>query len=700
MSQILMEPPLRNPTSRRVFWPVVLALLFAAWRFCVFNYSHPYFLHDGDNYEELYRGTIAREVMLGTDLPIWDYRADDYAGGFYPVVTLLSLFFSLFGFSMLALKAFAISHQVLTLLAWFFLLQRFASRRAAVLFSLIYTTAPFAYIKLSSVVLGDHAETCVLSALSVLVFFRMLSMEGREKRIAGFTLGLVSGFGLWFAYIYGFTILAQAAYGWIHRKEAPGIKGAIPYFAAGFAIGFLPWLVFNFIKDFSGLIVYGVPVWNLLDWRFAASREGFFLYRLLDSEGFFARAFGLPQMLSVAYWIFFIGTLAVGGFIAKRMKLISWSQIFQGPKGLCLLYLLIYAAVQHVVAPAGFRFLIPLFPFAAVLLATLLAYFFQREWRPAKYLFITLGVLGISTSALHLETRLAGAYLSYKGYTVKILGYDPEALVRIEKALGENFLGLRPSDKTGYVIALARQLTLLEEIKPSDIVARRELVPRKFRTFYCFNVGRELLRLYQDPVLAVKVIEPLRASHPEVYEQAGRGIFSALSLIDDPNLNIPEIRKQLPPDMEYRTASYEGFQYAFKKLEENPDIEKFAGDLLKEIQNFDEDRRQRFVRGAGRQLFHRWVSHDAMNAFNPRDLEIYFAPVKESLFQGVAAQMLRKHLFLYGSPIGWNWREFFVALDPEGQKELVGGLKFVVERWGLPEEGIPFQKLKSIEAFW
>jgi len=55
-------------------------------------------------HEELYRGTIARELLAGLQAPFWSYQADDYSGGSLVVGILAVAPFVLLGPTLFAWK--------------------------------------------------------------------------------------------------------------------------------------------------------------------------------------------------------------------------------------------------------------------------------------------------------------------------------------------------------------------------------------------------------------------------------------------------------------------------------------------------------------------------------------------------------------------------------------------------------------------
>ena len=81
--------------------------------------------------EELYRGTIAQELVTGLKIPFTEYRADNYSGGSLVIGALAAGFFFLFGSTVFALKLAPLLIFTLALAIWYWTIQRAAGERVA-----------------------------------------------------------------------------------------------------------------------------------------------------------------------------------------------------------------------------------------------------------------------------------------------------------------------------------------------------------------------------------------------------------------------------------------------------------------------------------------------------------------------------------------------------------------------------------------
>src|SRR2546427_12300581 len=121
--------------------------------------------------------------------------------------TLPSGFFLLFGSTVFALKLAPLLVFTLALAIWYWAIQRAADERVAGYFALLFCFSPPLLTAYSTASPCCHGESILFSALTVFLLFRMLSEETGSLALPAL-LGLTSGVGLWFAYIYRLTLLA------------------------------------------------------------------------------------------------------------------------------------------------------------------------------------------------------------------------------------------------------------------------------------------------------------------------------------------------------------------------------------------------------------------------------------------------------------------------------------------------------------
>src|SRR2546422_7213481 len=210
--------------------------------------------------EELYRGAIAQELVTGLTLPFTEYRADNYGLGSLVIGILAAGFFLPFGPTVFALKLAPLLLFTLALLFWYQTIRRAAGERVARYFALLFCFSPPMFTSFSVTAMGFHSESIFFSALTVFLLFKMLSEE-KPSLAYPVLLGLTAGFGLWFDYIYGLTLLALLGF-WVWHDKGRFCRPRVLWFALGFAAGFSPWLIINVQTHFAGLVIYDKNVWE------------------------------------------------------------------------------------------------------------------------------------------------------------------------------------------------------------------------------------------------------------------------------------------------------------------------------------------------------------------------------------------------------------------------------------------------------
>src|SRR5947209_14803922 len=169
-------------------------------------------------FDELYRGTIAQELVTGLKMPFTEYRADNFSGGSLVIGVLAAGFFLLFGPTIFALKLAPLLVFTLALAIWYQTIRRTAGARVAGYFALLFCFSPPVLTAYSIATPNCHGESLLFSALTVFFLFRMLS-DARDSLAYPVLLGLTAGVGLWFDYIYGLTLLALLGFWLRHDKR-------------------------------------------------------------------------------------------------------------------------------------------------------------------------------------------------------------------------------------------------------------------------------------------------------------------------------------------------------------------------------------------------------------------------------------------------------------------------------------------------
>src|SRR5205823_11298543 len=185
--------------------------------------------------QESYRGTIAQELITGPTLPFTEYRANNHSLGSLVIGGIAAGFFLLFGPTLFALKLAPLLVFTLTLVFWYWTIERVAGERVAGYFALLFCFSPPLFTDYSVTAMGFHSESIVFSALTVFLLFRMLSGVTGTRMLPAL-LGLTAGFGLWFTYIYGLTLLTLLGFWVWHAKGSLGCP-LVRGFVRGLPVG-------------------------------------------------------------------------------------------------------------------------------------------------------------------------------------------------------------------------------------------------------------------------------------------------------------------------------------------------------------------------------------------------------------------------------------------------------------------------------
>ena len=234
----------------------ILLFLFLAMRLWILS-SGIFMSHE----DELYNGTITREILKGLKIPLFDYHSEPYAGGTLVVGILAVPFFYFFGSSYFSLKLVALTLSLGSLIICFILLKRHFSLKAATIAGLLFIFPPSLYTDSSLITLGNHGESIFFTILTTFLFFEIF-FNGQDNPIANnkrsyfliFLFGMVSGFSLYFSYIYLYTLLT-CFFLWFVFDRTFFMKKSFLIYCLSFLTGFIPWLYYNITHSFMGITV-------------------------------------------------------------------------------------------------------------------------------------------------------------------------------------------------------------------------------------------------------------------------------------------------------------------------------------------------------------------------------------------------------------------------------------------------------------
>lgn len=247
---------MKIPAQKHLLWILIFAL-FLSLRLLLLHTNFESCVWT----EELYRGTIAREIIDGPKTFLLNYQADGYDGGSLVMGIAAVPFFLLLGPSYFALKCAGLLFSFITLAGIILLFCRFFGFAHAITAALLYTFAPPTFFKLGLVTIGSHPESTAFS-IFMLYFFYALTASERPKTAPILGLGLSAGLGCWFTSITGITVITLLiSWPLMHPKKIS--RTQLMILAAAFLAGTIPWWIYNAQHEWSGAAF----VQHAFDWR-------------------------------------------------------------------------------------------------------------------------------------------------------------------------------------------------------------------------------------------------------------------------------------------------------------------------------------------------------------------------------------------------------------------------------------------------
>lgn len=613
-----------------------LLVIYFLWRMAFLLFVHPLNLVIYAE-EELYRGMIGRELLDGLKIAFYQYRADDYSGGSLLMGAAASIFFKIFGLSFFSLKLIPVVLFAGALAAWYYWLLPFYGRRVAASFTLLMIFSPYLFTRFALTVLGDHPETIFFTAASLYFFFKTLETP-KPRWIYPALLGLLSGIGLWMAYIYAVTLLATAFYWAVKEKRFWSDRSFYIAFLF-FGIGFSPWIAINCCSQFQGLSIQGAGFFDIFHWKF-------FIKKVLNfhhSSPYLL--FAVHQLPSVVpefspLWV----TRLYRVLYLLPMLFFAWFQrqtlkkLFSGhsPARFAVLYLGLFILISQATEYREVRYFIPAQPFV-FFLAYLCVDRLTQKFRIDFLRKIYLGSLILLSAALHVRTfypEYAGEVFRIKPYSFEWFLLSP-ACSTPEKCFQTygNFRNkerLDPRDQFVFKSGVTQKL--LEEMpfrKPGEeLIALKKRAPGELHRYLDYYFGYETLARNEENLQ--KTLEILKNTGLESGESrywAALGVFrypfrlttEAPSLLFYKNLAafmqpeaIPEFWRQV------------GFLWAeyYEQSKKNP-AAVFA-EVRRQSLDVPDEVRVCFLEGAGRFFYLQWYlnPYDELFSFDslPRDI--------------------------------------------------------------------------------
>lgn len=436
-------------------------------------------------FEEFYKGTIAKDLIEGLKMPFFDYQSDTFDGGSLLIGLLAVPFFVLFGQNLISLKLVAVCFYLGTMVLWYLFSDKFFNRKVAILTSLFFIFSPQLLTRFSLISMGYHSESIFFTIAEIFIFYQIF-FNHKRSNLYFILFGLISGIGLWFAYIFFITLLTCLIFWFVFDKRF-FLKRHFLIFMIAFIIGFSPWIYYGYTHNWSGMLVHGAPIFQLFSLRRIIPfliKLGYLLTYDIRNAFFFEDALGLKGVdISTVYHL-----LSVISFIC-----LLWSNrksiLMSNKEALFLFYPLVFALIYSSSSFSithsdylSYRHLVHLFPFMFMIISLLLYKMSAAREKLIRIFSFAIAIILIGfglVSNLKLIGRSNFAQgLKYKGYSYYGLGYN-----------------------------VARQTTYAID-KGTKLI---EKIPAQQRKFFCLGLGLGYgERLYDENNYHIKSAHLLR----------------------------------------------------------------------------------------------------------------------------------------------------------------------------------------------
>jgi hypothetical protein len=383
--------------------------------------------------EELEKGTAAKAMLDGLQVPHHQLAYHYYEGGGFVISHLKALAFLVVGESILAHKLVALLAVGLVFWAGWRLVRHHFGTRAALYFALLFVFAAESFQKLTLLSLGIHFESAFFALLVFDYGMRLLGREEHSKRDM-LLFGIVSGFGIYFSYqlalVVGFVGLLLL----VRRRDVVlGRDGLVGF--GGLLIGLAPFFAMYALVGDAVFDIHGTALGENAPGAFET--VGVFLSSLYVDKSF-GQLLG-PLVYPLAFLLATVGVLCSG---ARRKAGVLL--------GFLLFWLAIYLNSAFVIGDVIHDFLLLRFSLlwlvGVIVLAAALAQVESRQVaRVVCGLLVALGLwntvvaihAGSPTTPLKNMRVLASTKgYDYQGYFAKLLKHlEGDEQARLAKLL-------------------------------------------------------------------------------------------------------------------------------------------------------------------------------------------------------------------------------------------------------------------------
>lgn len=384
---------------------IALILLFVAMRMMIVLF----FVDSAWGSNDAQIGCIAKEVMTGLRMHLFDYAPEEYAVGRVVYALCLIPFYVVFGAHIISNKIFIIGVSAAILGLWYVFLKRYFSQRIAVMFSVLYIFASSVFVNGNLFVWMTHFhQVCLPAVMILLLWYRHWYVKpcGMWLYVAS---GLISGIALWFDYLF-MSVIVSLLVCWFIQDKLFFVRKQFLVFVMCLVIG----LSVRFGQNIAnhGQFFYSDEAIGsahlLVPFDQIASKVYNVFCLLLPHFFYFV---GAPAYIYYGYCVIFALLFCVlmwwnKKYIACMLKALVWGRVDMGkiPKEVFILVLMCVHLVMlcSSAMAAKVRYVSIVFPYACFVIAYVIDRL--RVW---KYVFlIPLVLIIVVGSGYDMKARM------------------------------------------------------------------------------------------------------------------------------------------------------------------------------------------------------------------------------------------------------------------------------------------------------
>ncbi len=610
-------------------------------------FVHPIYLTPST--EEMQRGSIALTFLNTLDLKtLWQYRPDNYAGGYYLNTLLTALFFKWFPINGFVLKLPPVLYALGAFLIWFHILRKWISDRAAFFFGILSCFPMFYILSFDVNNLGDHAETRLFSALSVYLYLK--AREGKRVFFYAASLSFVSGFGTWFAYIFSITPAAIMLH-WIFEKQRLNLRLLISCVLA-FLAGFSPWIVSNLLTGGAGFYVDQFSFVNLFNIKYLYPHIFMDPFKNLIKKTYASMDY-YDRSLQIQFFVFMVryGLSALLLIVAGKYWYSKTKMIFPASpivKIIALYTALLILAIE-MCEMGGVRFWVPLRPFFIAGIAIVLDWVYRSlKGKPRGWLCFGSLTLLVSTGMISAVSRMN---FSLKGSLFQRRGHSAFEVISDSQAL----FSTKPYKKNFHLqdIRYGSEYFLNMDLAGfQDFQTMKEYLigasPTAVRSF-CYFGGRWLSKNQRTVEEFPEWVQYLKSLEPRAEELIQKGILHEKSIeYLDPSETIESVlaETRTHTDIPKQAWRYAGRKAAQIWLKEEFSLKHVSERFMEYQKSFSAEEQYRFAEGIGSHLLHRYSLGEG-GLLNWKEMRLFPRESWLPLLSGIKTRCYRKDI-LYG----------------------------------------------------